>query len=230
MSKSAIRTFAFPKALLTAGLLSGGALSSVLIATPANAALCNTYTVIADIVSAGSCTKNNGWTFNYISHTGFDLQDGFSISGAGNVFSMNLGANNNWVPGTTYNLKYSISTVPSGRVLDQMAAQPSSSVPPTSGNNAKWNVTSNNAPGTALGVQAGSMSTTDTITYTGNSISDIFDASLIVTSGQIQNTNFNLTTKLAPPVVPVPGPLPLLGAGAAFAFSRKIRNRVKAST
>ena len=28
---------------------------------------------------------------------------------------------------------------------------------------------------------------------------------------------------------PVPGPLPLLGAGAAFGFSRKLRNRIKAS-
>ena len=27
----------------------------------------------------------------------------------------------------------------------------------------------------------------------------------------------------------VPGPLPLLGAGAAFGFSRRIRNRIKAA-
>ena len=27
----------------------------------------------------------------------------------------------------------------------------------------------------------------------------------------------------------VPGPLPILGAGAAFGFSRKLRNRIKAS-
>jgi len=27
----------------------------------------------------------------------------------------------------------------------------------------------------------------------------------------------------------VPGPLPLLGAAAAFGFSRRIRNRIKAS-
>ena len=28
---------------------------------------------------------------------------------------------------------------------------------------------------------------------------------------------------------PVPGPLPLLGAGAAFGFSRKLRGRIKGS-
>jgi hypothetical protein len=34
-------------------------------------------------------------------------------------------------------------------------------------------------------------------------------------------------TPLAPPAAPVPGPLPLFGAAAAFGFSRKLRKRIK---
>jgi hypothetical protein len=44
------------------------------------------------------------------------------------------------------------------------------------------------------------------------------------------NTSVNdfTTTASSPPAVP--GPLPLLGAGAAFGFSRTLRKRIKAST
>ena len=34
-------------------------------------------------------------------------------------------------------------------------------------------------------------------------------------------------TPYAPPSTPVPGPLPLFGAAAAFGFSRKLRKRIK---
>ncbi len=49
----------------------------------------------------------------------------------------------------------------------------------------------------------------------------IFDNTLTVTNGRIDT----LTDSL----VQAPGPLPILGAGAAFGFSRKIRRRIKAS-
>jgi hypothetical protein len=34
----------------------------------------------------------------------------------------------------------------------------------------------------------------------------------------------------ATPTTPTPGPVPLLGAAAAFGFSRKLRNRIQKST
>ncbi len=45
--------------------------------------------------------------------------------------------------------------------------------------------------------------------------------------GNLNNTNF--TWAQADLVPPVPGPLPLFGAAAAFGFSRKLRQRIKAS-
>lgn len=42
-------------------------------------------------------------------------------------------------------------------------------------------------------------------------------------------TNGQSLTGITDTVTQTPGPLPLLGAGAAFGFSRKLRNRIKAS-
>ena len=58
--------------------------------------------------------------------------------------------------------------------------------------------------------------------------SETFTASMSVTSGQMNQ--FSTSTLWEPPVTtPTPGPLPLLGAGAAFGFSRKLRSRIKLS-
>ena len=46
--------------------------------------------------------------------------------------------------------------------------------------------------------------------------------------GPLNNTTF--TWAQADLVPPVPGPLPALGAAAAFGFSRKLRQRIKAGT
>jgi len=47
------------------------------------------------------------------------------------------------------------------------------------------------------------------------------------TNGNSQITGITNSFTTAPQTSKVPGPLPLLGAGAAFGFSRKLRNRVK---
>ena len=41
------------------------------------------------------------------------------------------------------------------------------------------------------------------------------------------SNNFKVTAPAPPPTVP--GPLPILGAGASFAFSRKLRRRIKSA-
>lgn len=48
-----------------------------------------------------------------------------------------------------------------------------------------------------------------------------FSSSITVASGRLDIITDSLVQQ------PVPGPLPLLGAGAAFGFSRKLRNRIK---
>lgn len=54
-----------------------------------------------------------------------------------------------------------------------------------------------------------------------------------ITSLAVQNTwtNTNLSVEqITNSYTQTPGPLPILGAGAAFGFSRKLRNRIKASS
>ena len=55
----------------------------------------------------------------------------------------------------------------------------------------------------------------------------------VITSGGLvvtRDLTWAQATPFTPSAAPVPGPLPALGAGAAFGFSRKLRKRIKGST
>jgi|688.fasta_scaffold523188_2 hypothetical protein len=67
---------------------------------------------------------------------------------------------------------------------------------------------------------------------------DVFDSDLkmisvkneyLVTTGSVNSFQNSFTQILREPKEQVPGPLPLLGAGAAFGFSRRLRTRVLAA-
>lgn len=61
-------------------------------------------------------------------------------------------------------------------------------------------------------------------------VTDNYQSTAASPSGQITGlTNTFATTAPTPPPSGAPGPLPLLGAGAAFGFSRRIRSRIKAA-
>lgn len=64
-------------------------------------------------------------------------------------------------------------------------------------------------------------------TLTPNLFSETFIGTLNVTNGGVQSVNFRVNTSDTSSAVP--GPLPVLGAAAAFGFSRKVRNRIKAA-
>jgi len=57
---------------------------------------------------------------------------------------------------------------------------------------------------------------------------DSFTTTLVVDAGT-SVTGITSLVDQRQPDTEVPGPLPLLGAGAAFGFSRRIRSRIKAS-
>jgi hypothetical protein len=63
--------------------------------------------------------------------------------------------------------------------------------------------------------------------YSPKIASDSFTSTLTVTNGVIQSVTSTVNVVDAPTPSEVPGPLPLLGAGAAFGFSRQLRQRVK---
>ncbi len=75
-------------------------------------------------------------------------------------------------------------------------------------------VTDQSNPGTIVTLPAGTISPL------------MFTSNLTRTGGKIDTITDSLTQKLDDTVA-VPGPLPVLGAGAAFAFSRRLRNRIK---
>jgi hypothetical protein len=61
--------------------------------------------------------------------------------------------------------------------------------------------------------------------------SDTFNTSLSIDQGNIENFSATYTFADMPmPPSAVPGPLPIFGAGAAFAFSRRIRARISAKS
>ena len=61
-------------------------------------------------------------------------------------------------------------------------------------------------------------------------VTDFYVSTQPSPAGQITGlTNTFLTQAPTPPPSGAPGPLPLLGAGAAFGFSRRIRSRIKAA-
>ena len=50
----------------------------------------------------------------------------------------------------------------------------------------------------------------------------------IIIAEEFERMRFGLRRRLyPPPAASAPGPLPLLGAGAVFGFSRKLRKRIK---
>ena len=61
--------------------------------------------------------------------------------------------------------------------------------------------------------------------------SDTVNTTLAVTMGDIENfsATYSFVDMPMPPTA-VPGPLPIFGAGAAFAFSRRIRARISAKS
>jgi hypothetical protein len=92
-----------------------------------------------------------------------------------------------------------------------------------------WRVVSQTAPQkTGLSTMTDGNGVLATSTLTPNLLSETFVATLNVTAGGVESVNFRINTTNAPTPA-VPGPLPIFGAAAAFGFSRKVRNRLKAA-
>lgn len=221
--------------------LVGAAGVSLLFSNPAKAATCSTITTIQELINAGSCTSRGATVTYSPTLSGFAVTDFVTITttGTGTVAtgvanSLNFSVQGNPNPYTspfTGELKYSLAA-PSGRsIIDYSSALSSSAN--MGNNNGTFNLTGSAGTAAATYVPT-NLAVGATKTYASTSVlTDAFTAKVRVTVGSIQqftqSFNFQNTPTPPPGGVPVPGPLPVLGAGIAFGYSRKLRKRIAAA-
>lgn len=224
--------------------LAGAAGVSFLISNPAKAAVsCSTVSTIQALINAGSCFSR-GATITYSpTLSGFRVTDFVTITttgtgtvGTGTANTLNFSVQGNPTPYAspfTGELKYSLAA-PSGRsIVDYTSALSSSAN--GGNNNGTFDLTGIAGTATATYVPV-NLAVGATKTYASTSVlTDAFTASVGVTQGAIQQftQSFNFQNTPIDPPGPgpqgVPGPLPVLGAGIAFGYSRKLRKRIAAA-
>ena len=221
-------------------LFAAGTLSFVGTA-PAHAGVCTgdgTSTAsfslaLINIDPSLTCTVGDKLYSNF-SYTGFVSSDplqntvNISESGVGGLQHTIAMQNASGWTSASNTFNYTVAMASGTNTFDQWAATGSSSIV---GSNFTSTVTATNSspspnPNGAINAfsTAGSPST-----FTAGTITSAFTNTFNVSSQGFTSFDNSLTQKAPTPPSSVPGPLPILGAGAAFGFSRRIRSRIKAA-
>lgn len=182
---------------------------------------------VANLKQAGfTCTVGDKIYSNFGSFTGFADTNVVQISqsSAPNFLNHTFRVNSAGAPWGvgTYGFNYTVSVTGSSNTFLGYSASSTSSifdpVPP-----AGTFVVDGLAPSSPAAAIAPSIGGGGVATYNASNItSDTFSLTLNVTAGLVETVSSTVAQQ-----VPVPGPLPILGAGAAFAFSRRLRKRIK---
>ena len=218
-------------------ILGLGISCTALIGTPqsANAAGCNTYATLQDLINGGgTCTQFGGagaTTFTFLNSSGFNTSDvGFTSLGNGNTTATFGLASNSvmWNAGTyTFNYTISHATKKLSSITNTLSGSANMNL-----NLGTYNVDSTLSAADLTADFNLGIITNGIYTYPSPTLSsDTFNTTLSITQGSIEN--FSATYSFADMAMPpsaVPGPLPIFGAGAAFAFSRRIRARISAKS
>jgi hypothetical protein len=156
--------------------------------------------------------------------SGVDGSDQFSFSTIGALgltHNLNVQSANSYM-NTVVTFAYTVTRVAPPNIFKSYSGNI------TGDNGTSWalSIAATNAPGspssTAGYPTLGQSATTPTVNYNPNTISSTFTNTLIANQNGLGVTQFSNRLNQA-----VPGPLPLLGAGAALGFSRKLRARTK---
>lgn len=199
-------------------------------AAPANAApACAGSSIALSTLTplAYSCDQG-GFMFTLTSWSGFVGDDAISFSNpTATEFTYSLQSNTPWISGTK-TLNYTL-TAPSGKVLQFYTSALGSSRP----NNKAGKFDVDGSVGIATATLTNNVSMGAQYDYTSPlPTSETFTDTLYdITGNGIQTVQASFGVVDAPPAPTpaVPGPLPIFGAAAAFGFSRKVRNRIKAA-
>ena len=171
-------------------------------------------------------------TYSNFSYTGFVSSDpaqntvNMSESGVGGLqHTIGMMNTSGWTSAiNTFN--YTITVTTGTNSLDQWAATGSSSIL-SSGFTSTVTAT-NSAPSPNPNGAVNAFTTVGSpSTFTAGTLSSAFTNRFDVTSQGFTSFDNSVNQRLE--TSSVPGPLPILGAGAAFGFSRKLRSRIKAA-
>ena len=229
------------KAFLVAGLLSSAALSSIVFSAPAKAdcdpapgGVTGTLGQILDAYGDPPIGPRNPitcgdkkYTFSPGFFTGFSPNDIWTIGvDVNQKHTLALqSSTGGWGPGT-YTLNYDVMVTNLPTNTQRMYGY-SADLQAPGGGSASYTMTgSGSVPsGPPCSAQAILGSPSVKCRYNPVVTMDSFTTTLVVNAGSSVTGITALVDQ--DPGVTVPGPLPLLGAGAAFGFSRRIRNRIK---
>ena len=217
---------------LLAGLVAG---LGVMQATPAQAQTCtgngtSTANFTLAFLAANpnlTCTVGDKTYSNFVI-TGFVASDlaqnvvNMSESGVGGLqHTIGMMNTSGWTsPVNTFNYTVSIASGPN--VLDQWAATGSGSLIGSAFNSTVTATNSAPSPNPNSAVNAFSTVASPS-TFNAGTISSNFANTFNVTSNSFTSFDNSLTQKLGPTATGTPGPLPILGAAAAFGSVRKLR-------
>ena len=221
----------------TALLFATGTLAFV-GAAPAHAETCigdgsiNGTFLLSAITPTLTCTVGDK-IYSDFSYTGFATTVPannlvtISESGTGGLqHTIGMMNTTGWTSATsTFNYKVTIASGPN--TFDMWAATGSSSIIGSMFDSTvtATSSTPNPNPNMVSGAFTTAMSPS---TFTNGTTTSDFTNTFNVSNNAFTSFDNSIIQK-APPTGSVPGPLPLLGAGAAFGFSRRIRSRIKAA-
>ena len=215
---------------LLAGLTAG---LGVLQATPAHAQVCTgngtaTASFLLTAITPGLTCIVGDKKYSNFSYTGFVAADAaqnvvnISESGIGGLqHTIGMMNTSGWTS-TTNTFNYTVEVVGSGVFLDQWAATGSSSI---IGSQFKSTVTAtSSAPSPNPNLAMNAFSTVGSpSTFNPNTSISSFTNTFTVDSNAFTSFDNSLTQKVNPVATATPGPLPILGAAAAFGSVRKLR-------
>jgi hypothetical protein len=223
------------KALLTAGLLSGAAFTTLGFTPAAKAFTGNLAELKASApISVGDKTYSD---FSFTGFAGTDTVNVFAVGPINPQHTLNLATSmGKWGVGT-YTLTYKLKVIgSSSNLFSHYRNQVGSALFGT--NTGTLQTTFSGLTPVTATVPApvtsnvnGGPSPTATFALADFVTEGTFTNTLVVTAGGATVLDNTLVQEGVGGGTSedVPGPLPLLGAGAAFGFSRRIRNRIKAA-
>ena len=224
------RATTLSKALLTAGLLGGAALSALDSGSAqASSQLDCSFGTSTAYPSCNTINWTNGWTLGDKTLSNLDLTSAGSASGIFSfieiipfkMYSANVNFSPIIPPPTTGSYAYDLGITSAGTIAGYRFANVELGVDHQGGGQVVTKTVAGGGDPVLISVNGAEIGP---VPLSGTSIAVTDSWVLDQNAGGVSSISNTYTQTSS-----VPGPLPLLGAGAAFGFSRRIRSRIKAA-